>query len=210
MLAARAPEATPPMTRTVVGMGTLHFGRFGGGRLKALLFVLSLAASAVILTGNLLWVVVRRPKNPSATPRLHRVLARLTAGIGAGLVAAVPLLFLATRALPIELDGRQVVEAAAFFLGWLALVVAAFFGPSPTSAVRWQLGLAGMLCALVPLANGIGTGAWPWTAAANGWWAVFWTDVGFGLGAAILLVLARRLRPYNVEAELGAARRVAS
>lgn len=193
VVAARAPSDTPAMTATAVGMGTLHFGRFGGGVTKALLFLLALAASAVILTGNVLWVVVRRPRDSRATPRLHRALARLTVGVGCGLVAAVPALFLATRALPLALDGRQRVEAAVFFGLWLALAVAAFAGRSAGWAARWQLALAGALCLAVPVANGVGTGAWPWVSAAAGWPAVFWTDVGFAMAGLTLLGAARWL-----------------
>ncbi len=194
VLAARGPEETPPLTQTVVGFGTLHFARFGGAVLKALFFFLAMAASAVILTGNLLWIEVRRPKGGQRSPRLHRLLARLTAGVGAGLATAVPMLLLATRLVPIEMEGRMAVENGVFFGAWTLLVGAAFLGASAHAAARRLLALAGGLCLLVPLANGFGTGAWLWTSAAAGWWAVFWIDVGFALGGVLLLGLARRLR----------------
>ena len=78
------------MAATAAAFGVLHFARFGGQALKALFFLLALAASAVILTGNILWIEVRRPRDPRATPWVHRLLARLTSGVGIGLIAAVP------------------------------------------------------------------------------------------------------------------------
>jgi uncharacterized iron-regulated membrane protein len=188
------PADTPPLPATISAFGKLHFARFGGPVLKALFFGLALAASAVILTGNLLWIEIRRSKDGRPAPRLHRVLARLTAGVGAGLVAAVPVLFLTTRVLTMEAAGRIGLEQGAFFGAWALLVAAAFAGPSAAWAARWQLALAGVLSLLVPVADGVATGAWPWVAAAKGWHAVLWTDLGFALGGLLLLVLARRLR----------------
>ncbi|MDT0632782.1 PepSY-associated TM helix domain-containing protein [Rubrivirga sp. S365] len=195
VLAVSDPRRPTALGATTTAMTTLHFATFGGWLMTALFFVLALAAGAVILTGNVLWVLVRRPKDPRATPRLHRVLARLTVGVGVGLVAAVPVLFLASRVLPIDLDGRVAWENAAFFGVWLALVAAAFAGRSPVSAARWQLGLAAVLSAAVPVASGLLGGPWPWESAANGWWGVFWVDIGFALAAPLLVWTARRLSP---------------
>ena len=94
---SRAPDTTPPMAATAAAFGVLHFARFGGQALKALFFVLALAAAAVMPTGNILWIEVRRPRDPRATPWLHRLLARLTSGVGFGLLAAVPAAFLVSR-----------------------------------------------------------------------------------------------------------------
>ena len=97
VIVSRAPDTTPPMTATAAAFGVLHFARFGGQALKALFFVLALAASAVILTGNVLWIEVRRPRDPRATPWVHRLLARLTSGVGIGLLAAVSAAFVISR-----------------------------------------------------------------------------------------------------------------
>ena len=196
VLSISEPANTPPLPATISAFGKLHFARFGGPVLKALFFLLTLAACAVILTGNLLWIEIRRPSQGPA-PRLHRVLARLTAGVGAGLVAAVPILFLTTRAVPLEVDGRMAIENAAFFGSWALLIGAAFFGSSAARAAQWQLALAGGLSLLVPLANGMGTGAWPWVSASQGTRAVFGVDVGFALGGVLVLALAARLQPSS-------------
>ena len=96
-----------------------------------------------------------------------------------------------TRLEPLDMAGRQAWEDGIFFGGWLLLIGAAFFGRSPQWAARWQLVLADLLSLLVPVASSLGTNAWPWTSAANGWWGVFWIDVGFIIGGALLLWMAR-------------------
>jgi hypothetical protein len=160
--------------------------RFGGQALKALFFVLALAASAVILTGNVLWIEVRRPRDPRATPWLHRLLARLTSGIG--LLAAVPAAFVITRMIPIDRPDRMTIEAQAFFTIWALLALGALAWPSALATARVLLALSGVLSIAVPIANGLGTGEWFWTSAARGHWVVFSIDACF-LSAGVLLTL---------------------
>jgi hypothetical protein len=192
VLAANDPPTPTALGGTTAAMTNLHYARLGSPFAKVLYFFLALTTSAVILTGNVLWILVRRPKDPRATPQLHRILARLTVGVGCGLVAAVPFLFLTTAALPIDLPSLQTWEHAAFFGGWALLIVAAFFGPSAVWAARWQLALGGVLSLLVPIASGL-NGAWPWISAANGWWGILTVDVGFLLMGVALLWTAARL-----------------
>lgn len=207
VFAARGPARTPPLTATVVSFGTLHFARFGGpvgnAALKLGAFVLALAAAAVTLTGNWLWLAARRPAGGDRAPRLHRALGRLTAGVGTGFAAAVPALFLATRLVPLGAAGRTTVEQGAFFGAWALLAAAAFAGPSARAVVRWQLALAGVLGLLVPVANGAGTGAWPWVSGAAGEWAVAGVDLGFAAGGVALLVVTSRLRNGPGDASRG-------
>ncbi|MEM1041045.1 MAG: PepSY-associated TM helix domain-containing protein [Bacteroidota bacterium] len=197
VLAANNPTRGTALGGTTAALVNLHYGRMGPGTpvAKVLYFFLALATAAVILTGNILWVLVRRPKDPRATPKLHRFLARLTVGVGCGLAVAVPVLFLTTAALPIELPSLKTWENVALFGAWGALTVAAFAGPSAVWAARWQLGLAGALSLLVPPAGGALGGMWIWTAAASGLWGLVTVDVGFLLMGPALLWTARRLRP---------------
>ncbi|MEM1117098.1 MAG: PepSY-associated TM helix domain-containing protein [Bacteroidota bacterium] len=197
VLAANNPTIGTPLGGTTAAMTNLHYARLGAWTplAKVLYFLLALATGAVILTGNVLWVLVRRPKDPRATPRLHRFLARLTVGVGCGLVVAVPLALLVTAALPIETEGLSTWETATLFGGWAVLIVAAFAGPSAVWAARWQLAAAGVLSLVVPVASGATGGAWPWVSAANDWWGILTVDVGFVLMGVALLWTARRLRP---------------
>jgi uncharacterized iron-regulated membrane protein len=167
VIVSRASDHTPPMTATAAAFGVLHFARFGGQALKALFFVLALAASAVILTGNVLWIEVRRPRDPRATPWVHRLLARLTSGVGIGLLAAVPAAFIVTRMIAIDRPERMAIEGQAFFLTWALLALGALAWPSALATARLLLALSGVLSIAVPIANGLGTGAWLWASAAR-------------------------------------------
>ena len=198
VVAHREPDDTPPMTATAVTFSALHYGRFGGHVLKACLFLLGLAGSAVLLTGNVLWLAVRR--SPGATPPpLHRLLARLTSGVGVGLVAAVPVLFLATRAVPIEAPGRMAVEETVFFAAWGLFAAAALLVPSAVTSARWLTVLAALGCLAAPVANGVGTGAWPWVSAALGHEVVLAIDLTFLLAGTGLGWAAWRLAPATGE-----------
>jgi uncharacterized iron-regulated membrane protein len=196
VLVQNDPAAGSALGGTTAALVNLHYARMGPGTgvAKLLYFWLALATSAVILTGNILWVLVRRPRDPRATPRLHRILARLTVGVGCGLVAAIPVLFLMTALLPKSLPSLVMWENAALFGTWATLVAAAFAGPTPTGAARWQLLLAGVLSLAVPVANGAATGAWPWTSAAAGWGHVLTIDIGFAIMGGALVWTASRLR----------------
>lgn len=203
ILTQRAPAETPAMTATAVTFTTLHLARFGGGLLKALFFVLGLAGSAVALTGNLLWIESRRPSDPSATPWVHTLLARLTSGVGAGLVAAVPVLFLVSNAVPIEVPSRTDLEQAFFFWAWAIFAAVALVVPGALRSARWLIGFAGALALLVPLADGVGTGAWPWVSAVRGDAATFSIDVAFFVIGCLTVVFTVRKWP----ASLGGATR---
>jgi len=197
LISANDPTVGGPLGGATAALRNLHYALVGPGTplAKALYFILALATAAVILTGNVLWVLVRRPRDPRATPLLHRVLARLTVGVGCGLVAAIPAAFLATAALPVRPPLLHTIEAIVLFGSWGLLSAAAFAGPSPMWAARWQLMLGGILSLLVPIASGISGGYWPWVAAQAGLWSVVTVDLGFVLMAVLLLSAASRVRP---------------
>ncbi|MEM1055712.1 MAG: PepSY-associated TM helix domain-containing protein [Bacteroidota bacterium] len=188
----------PPSTPTALGatysaVEQLHYADVGGWPLDALFFLLAMATAAVMLTGNVLWVLVRRPKDPRATPWLHHLLARLTTGIGVGLIAATPILFLLAQLIPADYADRKLWEEAGFFIAWAVFAVTALVGPSAIAASRWQLRLAAVLCLFVPVANGVMTGGWMWVAVPSGWWATFWIDIGFLTAGPLVWWIASRL-----------------
>jgi uncharacterized iron-regulated membrane protein len=180
------PEDGTALGRTSSALTTLHFVHFAGRGIDALFFLLTLAASAVILTGNVLWLVERRSKDARATPWAHRFLARSTVGVCVGLVAAIPLLMVASRMIPLDVAGRQGWEDGIFFGGWAVLSLLGFLGASPMVATRRLLVLAAVLSLGVPVANGLTTGAWPWVAAELGQWGVVFVDLGMALSGLAL------------------------
>jgi hypothetical protein len=60
------------------------------------------------------------------------------------------------------------IEAQAFFLVWGLLMLGALAWPSAWATARLLLGVRAVLvlAVVVPIANGLGAGAWFWTSAA--------------------------------------------
>jgi hypothetical protein len=164
-------------------MEMLHFAEFGGTALTILFFLLGVASCAVILTGNLTWLEVRDTENRV----VNRMLERLTAGIATGFLPATALLFLAGQGLPAGTAHPEWWIDGIFFGSWGLAVGFALVRRNVARTHRALLVAGGALALLLPVANGLVTGAWPWAAWAAGQWAVLGVDVGAVLcgGAAL-------------------------
>ena len=151
----------------------LHLARFAGLPLRWLFFAAGLAGTAMIATGLVLWSVKRRPKTGAAgRARGHRLVDALNIGCLVGLTAAIAGHFLANRLLPADLAGRAELEPAAFYLVWLAFLLA---GAWRSDGIGWMraVAAAALLWAAVPVADVIVTGRDPLSALAAGD-RVFW------------------------------------
>ncbi len=120
----------------------LHFAELGGYGVRLMYALLALATSAVLLTGNLIWLARRESRKPGLG---NRVLAALTVGFCVGVLVAIGMLFLASRTLPSDLAHRPIVEQTVFWLSWLASAVYGCFGGRRRAVVR-MLRLAGGFC----------------------------------------------------------------
>jgi hypothetical protein len=177
VLLTQPPSEAGALNDAVQTMEQLHFADFGGLALKILFFLLALASCGVILTGNLTWLEVRRGQDRW----INRVLARLTAGVATGMLPALAVLFLADRWLP---RGRAIDEWTdiAFFSAWALAAAYALVRSNVARTHRHLLVTGGLLCLLVPIANGTTTGTWIWTA----WRTQQWSVLGVDLGALLL------------------------
>ena len=72
------------------------------------------------------------------------------------------------------------------------LALGALAWPSALATARVLLALSGVLSIAVPIANGLGTGAWFWASAARGHWVVFSIDACFLIAGVLLTLLAWR------------------
>jgi uncharacterized iron-regulated membrane protein len=180
----------------------LHFATFGGSALKILFLLLTLASSAVILTGNFTWLEVRRKQDRV----LHTILARLTAGVATGMAPALVLLFLSARWKPDGLPSPDGWTDLVFFGSWGLGVVYALARSNIARTHRALLTLGGLLALLIPLANGFTTGAWPWVAWTAQQWSVLSVDVGAVLSGLALLGLAACLDVEAVPSDGGRAK----
>jgi uncharacterized iron-regulated membrane protein len=202
VLANRPPDRVSPLGATVATLTNLHFAHVGGRWLDALFFILSLGACAVILSGNVLWLVLRRTPGDEATPWLHAVLARSTVGVSVGLVAAIPLLLLVSQLIPLEAAGRQRWEDAVFFGGWAGLAAVAFLPAAPLRTARWLCAVAAGLSVGAVAANGWSTGAWPWVSATAGMSGTLAVDLVLLTSGLALALTAWRL-PAEVTPQAG-------
>jgi uncharacterized iron-regulated membrane protein len=127
----------------------LHTVEYGGTLVRWLLFVLALGGCATLLTGNWIWIERRAAARPSLFTTL---LARLTAGVGAGCFAALGALLLSSRLLPLG-DPARIQREELAMAGTLGAMVLLALSTRNTAAVWWRgLALAGVLIALTPIA----------------------------------------------------------
>lgn len=132
----------------------LHYGLFGGITLKFLYFLLGLATCGTIVSGNWVWLTRREARRVAAGRAGAPLLARLTAGVGAGSLVAVGAIFLASRVIPLDVQGRKGAEELVF-LGALSVCIVWGLLAQNTRKVWWQqVALAGgLLLPVVPLAT---------------------------------------------------------
>lgn len=173
-LTRQSPRQAGLLNQVVQSMGTLHFAEFGGLLLTILFFFLTMASSAVILTGNLTWLEARRRQGR----KINGVLARLTAGVATGLLPATALLFVTGSSISAVTTHPGWWTSAVFFGSWLATTVYALSRANVARTHRTLLLTGGVLALLIPVANGLSTGDWPYVAWSLQRWAVLAVDLG--------------------------------
>ncbi|MGN6660415.1 MAG: PepSY-associated TM helix domain-containing protein [Achromobacter mucicolens] len=157
--ALQESEAGRSATALTAGVITgLHLGLFAEPVLRWLYFIVSLAGTAMVATGLVLWIAKRRQKARPGDAREAfslRLVDGLNAGTIAGGVFGVAAVFLANRLLPADMPGRQVWEVRAFFIAWGLSLVYAFL----VQRRKWQdlLAVAAAALALVPVVNALTT-----------------------------------------------------
>ena len=185
-----------------VTLGTLiglHLGLFAEPVLRWLYFLVSLAGTAMVATGLVLWVKKRRQK--AGKHAANRLSLRLVDGLNAGTVVGVTLgtalFFLANRLIDADMPGRSAWEVRAFLLAWLLSTLYAFVRPR----TAWRdLTLAAAVCfTALPVVNALTTERHFFASFA----AKDWVFVGFDLTVlatgVVLFWLARRLsRPTSM------------
>ncbi|MEM6634041.1 MAG: PepSY-associated TM helix domain-containing protein [Bacteroidota bacterium] len=170
---------------TVVDFITkLHFATFGGVFLRIGYFILSLITCFMIISGVLIWRTARDNKTYSSKQKLfHHRVTKWYLAICLSMFPAFAIIFIAEKLVPMDLAGRTGVVNQIFFLSWLALTIWGLFWNKYSQQNRNYLILGGILSLVIPVANGITTGAWfwktwnpyPWVAYVD----IFWIFAGF-------------------------------
>ncbi|WP_425032966.1 PepSY-associated TM helix domain-containing protein [Pelagibius sp.] len=156
----------------------LHIGRFAEPFVRLLYFVSSLAGTAMIATGLVLWVVKRCVKRdaPEKAGAGRRLVEILNVGTIVGLPIAMAAFFWANRLLPVERASRADMEAGCFFLAWIL----AFIHPILRSSRRaWieQLAFAAFLFSALPIVNAATTGSHLGATLPEGNWVLAGFDL---------------------------------
>jgi uncharacterized iron-regulated membrane protein len=171
----------------------LHLGRFSDTVTRWLYFLVSLAGTAMVGTGIVMWTVKRRQKlaDPGRRHVGFWVVERLNIASIAGLSVAMAGYLWANRLLPSGVPGRADWEIHVFFALWAGALGHAVLRPAKQAWIE-QLWSATALLALVPVLNALTTERPLWRSLAQGDWVFAGVDLICLLLAALCAVLAIR------------------
>ncbi|WP_306669760.1 PepSY-associated TM helix domain-containing protein [Allopusillimonas soli] len=171
----------------------LHMGRFADIVMRWLYFLVSLAGTAMVGSGLVLWTVKRRAKLPDPD-RPHfgfRLVERLNIASIAGLSVAMTAYFWGNRLLPVDMAQRSEWEIHTFFIVWGLSLAYAILRPARRAWIElfW---LAAGLMALLPVLNALTTDRPIWHSIAHGDWAYAGLELSMLAFAALHAMLAIR------------------
>lgn len=176
----------------------LHLGRFSDGVTRWLYFLVSLAGTAMVGTGLVMWSVKRRQKLPDPD-RPHfgfRLVERLNIATVAGLSVAMTAFLWGNRLLPQALEGRANWEIHAFFIVWALALAHAVLRPAKRAWIE-QLWTAAALLALLPVLNALTTQRPLWRSVVEGDWVFAGIDLMAWVLAALHAALALRTASHQ-------------
>ena len=171
----------------------LHLGRFGDDTTRWLYFIVSLAGTAMVGSGLVMWTVKRRQKLPDPDrPYIgFMVVERLNIAAIAGLPLAMSGLLWANRLLPLGLEKRAEWEVHVMFIVWAVTLLHALVRPAKRAWIElFWLGAASL--ALLPVGNALTTDRPLWHSLWQGDWTFAAVELMFWAFAALLAYLAIR------------------
>jgi uncharacterized iron-regulated membrane protein len=154
LLAETASAFPTPGAATMRWVTGLHYTWFGGLAAKIIYALLAAATCLTILTGNWIWLA-RREARANAVG--NRLLAKLTIGIGGGVLLATAALFWANRLAPPAV--RVACEVWVFFGVWAACALLFLLRAESRAGWTGLLRIASAAFALVPVAGVVRRGS---------------------------------------------------
>ncbi len=139
-------------------MYALHLGRFGDTATRWLYFLVSLAGTAMVGTGLVMWTVKRRQKLPDPDKPYFGfwLVERLNIAAIAGLSIAMTAFLWGNRLLPLDLPRRAVWEVDLLFIVWGLALLHAMLRPAKRAWIE-QLWIATAALALLPVVSAFTT-----------------------------------------------------
>lgn len=204
-------DAVGPAAEVRGVMYALHLGRFSDLQLRWLYFIVSLAGTAMVGTGLVMWTVKRRAQSPDPR-RPHvgfHIVERLNIASIAGLSVAMTAMLWANRLLPAGLAARSHWEIHLFFIVWAATLLYALARPSRQAWVE-LLWLGAGLLALLPVLNALTTDRPLWRSLSEGDWVYAGFDGMMLAFAALHATLALRAARHGPRATPAGKARVAA
>ncbi|THF55399.1 PepSY-associated TM helix domain-containing protein [Pseudothauera rhizosphaerae] len=188
----------------------LHLGRFADTTVRWLYFLVSLAGTAMVGTGLVLWTVKRRAKLPDPEHPYFsfRLVERLNIATIAGLPLAMAAFLWGNRLLPASLTGRADWEIHLFFIAWGLTLAFASLRPPRRAWIELLWATAAAL-ALLPLLNMLTTARGLPASLAAGDWVFAGFDLAIWAFAALAAILARRTALHKPRAVRQRARPMA-
>jgi uncharacterized iron-regulated membrane protein len=177
-------ESVGPAAETRGVLYSLHLGRFSDLHMRWLYFIVSLAGTAMVGTGLVMWTVKRRQKlgDPARPHFGFRLVEKLNIASIAGLSIAMAGFLWGNRLLPQGMAERTAWEVHVFFIVWALTLAHAMLRPSRRAWIE-QFWIGAAALALLPVVSALTTDRPLWRSLAQG----DWVFVGFEL---MLWVLA--------------------
>jgi uncharacterized iron-regulated membrane protein len=197
----KTKDTSGPAATTQGVLYGLHLGRFADIATRWLYFLVSLAGTAMVGTGLVLWTVKRRARLPDPDKPYFgfRVAERLNIAAIAGLSVAMAAFFWGNRLLPTEMAQRANWEIHLFFIAW-GLALAWALLRRPKRAWVELLWLAAALLALTPVLNALTTSRPLWRSLAQGDWVYAGLELTLLALAAVHAALALRTARHQPRA----------
>jgi uncharacterized iron-regulated membrane protein len=185
-----------PAAETRGVLYALHLGRFADTTVRWLYFLVSLAGTAMVGTGLVLWTVKRRAKLPDPDRPYFGfwLVERLNIAAIAGLSIAMTAFLWGNRLLPAGMAQRGEWEIHVFFIVWALALAHAVLRPAKKAWLE-QLWFGAALLALLPVLNALTTGRGLLASIAAGDWVFAGFDLTLlalaGLHGAVAIRTAR-------------------
>lgn len=189
----QAKESVGAVAETRGVLYGLHLGRFADLATRWLYFLVSLAGTAMVGTGLVLWTVKRRQKLPDPQRPYFgfRVVERLNIAAIAGLSVAMTAFLWGNRLLPLEMAERRASEINLFFIVWGLTFIYGLLRPARRAWIElWSL--AAVLLLLTPVLNAFTTDRGLWPSLMAGDWVFAGVDLSLLLLGVLHVALAVR------------------
>ncbi|MGO3841993.1 MAG: PepSY-associated TM helix domain-containing protein [Alcaligenes pakistanensis] len=195
-----AKESSGPAASTQGVLYGLHLGRFADIATRWFYFLISLAGTAMVGTGLVLWTVKRRSKlaDPSKPYFGFAMVERLNIASIAGLSVAVTGFLWLNRLLPLDMAQRAQWEVHGFFIVWAITLLWTCLRPARRAWLE-LLWLATLLLAALPILNIFLTDRHLFNSLQSRDWLFASFDISLWVFAVLHAYMARRVTRHKAK-----------